>query len=155
MRKILIFLSTMIVGCCPCKKLSPQVNVADSVTTKVVYHTEKVIDSVLVEIPYISESITRRDTMSRLENDYAISEVVIEDEELFHSLATKPQKKAVQIVKEIEYRDSIVERVVEKEVVTVKEIDKPDTWLEKTQKGCFWIMLVCLILYLLWRKLFK
>ena len=155
MRKLFIFLSTMLVGCCTCKKLSPQVNVADSVATKIVYRTETVIDSVLVEIPHISERVTKRDTMSRLENDYAISEVVIEQDELFHSLATKPQKKVLQVKKEIEYRDSIVERVVEKEVVTIKEVDKPDTWFEKTQKGCFWIMTVCLILYLLWRKIFK
>lgn len=152
MRKILIFLSSLLVGCCHSKVTTPSVTATDSTMVKVVHRVEQVTDTVFVEIPKIVESVTKRDTMSLLENDYAISEVVIEGEELFHSLATKPQKKAVAVETKIEYRDSIVEKIIEKEIVNTIEVEKPDSWWEQTQKKGFWAMLTVFILLILWRK---
>ena len=152
MRKILIFLSSLLVGCCHSKVTTPSVTATDSTMVKVVHRVGQVTDTVFVEIPKIVESVTKRDTMSLLENDYAISEVVIESEELFHSLATKPQKKAVAVETKIEYRDSIVEKIIEKEIVNTIEVEKPDSWWEQTQKKGFWAMLTVFILLILWRK---
>lgn len=152
MRKILIFLSTLLVGCCHSKVTTPSVTATDSTMVKVVHRVEQVTDTVFVEIPKIVEKVSKRDTMSLLENDYAISEVVIEGDELFHSLATKPQKKAVAVETKIEYRDSIVEKIVEKEIVNTIEVEKPDSWWEQTQKKGFWAMLTVFILLILWRK---
>ena len=152
MRKILIFLSTLLVGCCHSKVTTPSVTATDSTMVKVVHRVEQVTDTVFVEIPKIVEKVSKRDTMSLLENDYAISEVVIEGDELFHSLATKPQKKAVAVETKIEYRDIIVEKIVEKEIVNTIEVEKPDSWWEQTQKKGFWAMLTVFILLILWRK---
>ena len=152
MRKILIFLSTLLVGCCHSKVTTPSVTATDSTMVKVVHRVEQVTDTVFVEIPKIVEKVSKRDTMSLLENDYAISKVVIEGNELFHSLATKPQKKAVAVETKIEYRDSIVEKIVEKEIVNTIEVEKPDSWWEQTQKKGFWAMLTVFILLILWRK---
>lgn len=149
MRKILIFLSTLLVGCCHSKVTTPSVTATDSTMVKVVHRVEQVTDTVFVEIPKIVEKVSKRDTMSRLENDYAISEVVIEGDELFHSLATKPQKKAVAVETKIEYRDSIVEKIVEKEIVNTIEVEKPDSWWEQTQKKGFNTMLIALALVIL------
>lgn len=148
MRKILIFLSTLLVGCCHSKVATPSVSTNDSTVVKVVHRVEHITDTVFVEIPKIVEKV-KRDTMSHLENEYAYSDAIVKGDNLYHTLATKPQKKAVAVETKIEYRDSIVEKIVEKEIVNTIEVEKPDTWWEQTQKKGFNTMLIALALVLL------
>jgi hypothetical protein len=148
MRKILIFLSTLLVGCCHSKVTTPSVTASDSTVVKVVHKVEHVTDTVYVEIPKIVEKV-KRDTMSHLENDYAYSDAIVKGDNLYHTLATKPQKKAVAVETKIEYRDSIVEKIVEKEIVNTIEVERPDTWWEQTQKKGFNAMLIALALVIL------
>ena len=107
-RLIYIFLLVpLMYGCAPCRHLST--NIKDSVRIEYRTRVEYVPDTVFVEIPQQSEKITTRDTTSHLENDYAQTDARINgDGTLFHSLATKPQKKPVPVERPIEYRDSIV-----------------------------------------------
>ena len=101
----------LLVGCCPCRKLSStdsQIRV-DSTNTE---YRERIIivpDTVFVEIPHQIAERTTEDSISHLENDYALSDARINtDGSLFHTLATKPQAKPVPTEQQIVYRDSVV-----------------------------------------------
>lgn len=152
MRNILLLLSALLVGCCHHSVVAPSVSSTDSTIVKVVQRVEQVTDTVYVEIPKIVEKV-KRDTMSHLENEYAYSDAVVRGGNLYHSLGTKPHKKAVVVMTEIEYRDSIVTEIIEKEVVNTIEIEKPDTWWEQTQKKGFNIMLIALAIIIILKRL--
>lgn len=140
----------MLVGCAPTKAVQSTI-VADTTSVKVVHHIEQVRDTVYVEIPQIIERNVTRDTVSHLENEYAKSDAIVDGEFLWHTLEMKPQEKAVEIIKDIEYRDTIIEKATIVEVE--KPIDKPDTWWEQTQKKGFWLMLSALFIFIIWRRI--
>lgn len=126
-------------ACCPCRHLGSSSR--DSLRVEVRVRTEYIRDTVLLEIPAQSERITTRDTTSHLENDYAASDARInEDGALFHSLATKPQRKPVAYDRPVEYRDSIVLR--DKAVRELVEVERKLTWWQQTQIRGFWVLLV-------------
>lgn len=150
MRKILIFLSTMLVGCCHHSVVAPSISSSDSTIVKVVKRVEQVTDTVYVEIPKIVEKV-KRDTMSHLENEYAYSDAVVRGGNLYHTLGTKPHKKAVVVNADIEHRDSIVEKIIE--VVNTIEVEKPDTWWEQTQKKGFNIILIAVAILIVLRRI--
>ena len=126
---------------------------------KVVYQKETVIeyrdttirDTAYFEVPVEVEKIVTRDTVSHLENSLAISDAMVTDGFLHHSLETKPQEIPVPVV--IHVRDTIRQeaQIIEKEV----EIEKPLSWWQKFQIGAFWWLLGAVVLLLLWtfRKL--
>lgn len=146
---IVILCALMLNGCAPCKHLST--NSKDSVRIEYRTRVEYVPDTVVVEIPAQSEKITTRDTSSHLENDYALTDARINgDGTLFHSLATKPQKKPVLVKRPIEYRDSIVyrDRAVEKIVSVEREL----SWWQKTQIKGFWVAVIIFIFFSLIRR---
>lgn len=143
-------LLVLITGCCQPKVL--QDSLYDSISVKTVCRTEIVNDTVYVEIPYISEKNVTKDTVSVIENDYARTEALIEDGFLYHSLETKPQQKPVKVEKVIEYRDSIIEKLVEKEKVVQHMVEKPDTLFEKIQKRTFWILCVGILVFVVLKR---
>lgn len=142
----------MLVGCSTTKAVQSTI-VADTTSVKIVHHIEKVRDTVYVEIPQIIERNVTRDTVSHLENEYAKSDAIVDGEFLWHTLEMKPQEKAVEIIKEIEYRDTTIYKEIIKEAERIIEVEKPETWLDKTQKITFWAMLTAFALYILWRRL--
>lgn len=142
----------MLVGCSTTKAVQSTI-VADTTSVKIVHHIEKVRDTVYVEIPQIIERNVTRDTVSHLENEYAKSDAIVDGEFLWHTLEMKPQEKAVEIIKEIEYRDTTIYKEIIKEAERIVEVEKPETWLDKTQKITFWAMLTAFALYILWRRL--
>ena len=150
MRTILfIIIAAAMSSCCTTRRLATSSK--DSVRVEIRTRTEYVHDTIIREIPAISEAITTRDTASHLENFYAKSDARINpDGTLFHSLATKPQKEPIPIEKPIQYRDSIVYRdKVEKEIV---EVERNLSWWEKTQMKGFWV-LVIIIAFVYRRKI--
>ena len=130
-----------------------------SCSPKVIYQKETVIeyrdttirDTAYFEVPVEVEKIVTRDTVSRLENSLAISDAMVTDGFLHHSLETKPQEIPVPVV--IHVRDTIRQeaQIIEKEV----EVEKPLSWWQKFQIGAFWWLLGAVVLLLLWtfRKL--
>lgn len=113
----------------------------DSVRVEIRTRTEYVRDTIIREIPAISEAVTTRDTVSHLENFYAQSDARINsDGTLFHSLATKPQKEPIPIDKPIQYRDSIVYR--DKVVKDIVQVERELSWWQKTQMKGFWVLLL-------------
>lgn len=136
-------------GCCPARLAVTQRS--DSVTTKIVERLEIVTDTVEVAIPYISESVATRDTMSHLENEYAVSDAMLSGGILHHSLETRPHLKRIELKRPILHRDSVIIRNSYREVTV--EVDKPDTWWGKTQKIGFWGMLALFLLQFFVRRI--
>jgi hypothetical protein len=97
----LLFLS---VACSTIKQVTPREQTTVEVRTNTVF----VPDTVYVQLPAVSQSAETLDTVSILENKYAVSEASVSGNVLKHSLEVKPVNEPVAIKKEIVYRDSVV-----------------------------------------------
>ena len=143
MKAILFFLLAAVMSaCCPCRHLATSTR--DSVRVETIIRTERIPDTVYVEVPVERERQTVRDTTSHLETSYAVSDARIEpDGALFHCLANKPQNRPVPTEKEIIYRDSIIYR--DRTDTKIVEVERKLSWWQQTQMKGFWILLVFLI----------
>lgn len=143
-----LLLCALLGSCKSQKKLINEKEQKDSVRVDVRYQTIIVPDTVYVEIPpHIAESTTA-DSTSHLENGYSTSDARINpDGTLFHKLATKPQKKPVEVYKKIEHRDSIV--YVEKSNTEtgqqIVEVERKLSWWEKTRIYGFYLLASMLV----------
>lgn len=117
----------VLAGCSGTRHLqTSEENRRDSVRTEVVTKTYFVTDTVFVEIPAQTAERTTRDSVSRLENDYATSEARINaDGTLYHDLLTKPQRIAREAEMPVERRDSIVYRDRYRTVTDTVEVERP------------------------------
>lgn len=135
--------ATMLNGCCPCSHLT--IGTRDSVRIETIVRTERVSDTVLIEVPAEVIRQTMRDTTSHLETSFAASDARINpDGSLFHSLENKVQKRPAAIEKEVVYRDSIVYRDYATE--NIIEVARPLTWWQQTQIRGFWILLAMFLI---------
>lgn len=134
-------------ACCPCRHLATSTR--DSVRVETIIRTERIPDTVYVEVPVERERQTVRDTTSHLETSYAVSDARIEpDGALFHSLENKPQNRPVPTEKEIVYRDSIIYR--DRLDTKIVEVERKLTWWQQTKMRGFWVLLG--VLALVFRK---
>ena len=132
------------VSCGPARHAS----VSDSTRVEVREVTRYIKDTVYLELPVITERIVTRDTSSRLENDYAVSEASVSGGYLSHSLATKPARTPVETEAREVVRDSIVfrDRLVEVPV----EVEKPLSRWQRTLIALGRTMLAMLCAAALW-----
>lgn len=132
------------VSCGPARHAS----VSDSTRATVREVTRYVKDTVYLELPAITERIVTRDTASRLENDYAVSEASVSGGYLSHSLATKPARTTVETEAREVVRDSIVfrDRLIEVPV----EVEKPLSRWQRTLLALGRTMLAMLCAAALW-----
>ena len=132
------------VSCGPARHAS----VSDSTRVTVREVTRYVKDTVYLELPVIAERIVTRDTSSRLENDYAVSEASVSGGYLSHSLATKPARTTVETEAREVVRDSIVfrDRLIEVPV----EVEKPLSRWQRTLLALGRTMLAMLCAAALW-----
>ena len=132
------------VSCGPARHAS----VSDSTRATVREVTRYVKDTVYLELPAITERIVTRDTASRLENDYAVSEASVSCGYLSHSLATKPARTPVETEAREVVRDSIVfrDRLIEVPV----EVEKPLSRWQRTLLALGRTMLAMLCAAALW-----
>jgi len=147
MRPFFIFISisvcavaTLLFAGCAAKRVITKDIQQDSVSVEVRESVVYITDTVEVEIPYIVERNVTLDTISYLENNYAISEAIIEGAYLTHTLATKPQLRRVQIKTPQLRRDSVVYRNFYRDVEV--EVERQLSFLQKTQISGFWLLLV-------------
>lgn len=135
----------ILVSCGNTRRLPEKTDSKDSVRVETVVRRELVTDTVYVEIPKEIVRQTVRDTSSRLETEYALSDARINtDGTLFHSLENKAGKRPETVKKEVVYKDSIAYRdrtVVKTETV---EVERELTWWQKTRMKGFWVLLVVL-----------
>lgn len=136
-------------SCSSTKNLASEKTSQDSTRVEVRTQTIYVTDTLLVEIPAQTAERTTADSVSHLENDYATSEARINsDGTLYHTLATKAQKKPVEFLKPVEHNDSIVYRYVTK-TETVKEtveVERNLSWWERTRIYGFYALLLLLLI---------
>ena len=132
------------VSCGPARHAS----VSDSTRVEVREVTRYIKDTVYLELPVITERIVTRDTSSRLENDYAVSEASVSGGYLSHSLATKPARTPVETEAREVVRDSIVFRDRLGEVPV--EVEKPLTRWQRTLIALGRPMLAMLCAAALW-----
>lgn len=138
---LLIILLAVLTACCPCRHLATSTR--DSVRVETVVRTERVPDTVLIEVPVERERQTVRDTTSHLETSFAVSEARIDpDGALFHSLENKPQNRPVPTEKEVIYRDSIIYR--DRTNTEIVEVERKLTWWQQTKMRGFWVLLAVL-----------
>lgn len=109
----------------------------DSVRIETKTETVIVHDTVTVEIPAQTAERTTPDSVSHLENDFAVSDARINpDGTLFHSLDTKPGKIDVPVDVPVEKTETTAERIreIEKPVPTPVpvEVERKLTWWEST-----------------------
>lgn len=132
------------VSCGPARHAS----VSDSTRVEVREVTRYVKDTMYLELPVITERIVTRDTSSRLENDYAVSEASVSGGYLSHSLATKPARTPVETEAREVVRDSIVfrDRLIEVPV----EVEKPLSRWQRTLLALGRTMLAMLCAAALW-----
>jgi len=139
MKNILfIIILAAMTACCPCRHLTTSTR--DSVRVETVVRTERIPDTVFVDVPAERERQTVRDTTSHLETSFAISDARINpDGALFHSLENKPQKRPVSTEKEVIYRDSIIyQNRTNTETI---EVERKLTWWQQTKMRGFWVLL--------------
>ena len=143
-------------GCCPCRHLTTEKNSQDSTRVEVRTQTILVPDTVYLEIPSQTVERTTRDSVSHLENDYAVSDARINaDGSLYHDLRTKVQKRAIETDKRVETRDSLIYR---DKVVNVKEtvsVPRELTTFQKIQIFGFWLLLVLVVFVVCLNRLLK
>ena len=146
---LLVIFSALCVACATVRQAAPAEHLRTETRVETVFET----DTIQVEIPQIVEKIITKDTISILENDYAISEACVSEGLLSHSLETKPVQHPVQIQKEIVYRDSIV--FCDRTIIETVEVEKTLTgWQNFKMKtggfalGLLVIAIVCLVLYI-------
>lgn len=146
MKRILcIILLVGMSACCPCRHLTKFTR--DSVRIETIVRTERIPDTVFVEVPAERERQTVRDTVSRLETSFAVSDARIEpDGALFHSLENKPKIRPVPTEKEVVFRDSIVYR--DRTNTEIIEVERRLTWWQQTQMRGFWVLLAVLTVLL-------
>ena len=134
---IYIALGLLLAGCRTPRETRERVRVDIRTETKYV------TDTLFVEIPSQVAERETRDSVSRLENDYAVSEArVTADGLLAHWLRTKPQQKAVEYLRPVEWRDSVV--YVDRARTETVEVAKPLTWWQKTRIYGFYAALLLL-----------
>lgn len=143
MKRILcIILLVGMTACCPCRHLTTSTR--DSVRVETVVRTERVPDTVFIEVPVERERQTVRDTTSHLETSFAISDARINpDGALFHSLENKPQNRPVPTEKEVIYQDKIMYR--DRTKIEIVEVERNLTWWQQTKMRGFWILLAVVV----------
>lgn len=147
--------TTLISGCCTQQKLGTSSLTERSGEIRVETYIEYRIDTMYIDIPSQMAEKTTRDSISYLENDYAISEARINiDGSLFHSLNTKSQKKAIEFQKPIERKDSIRTEYIYTNTEIPIEVERELTFWEATCIRLFpWsVALLVLTIGLYFRK---
>ena len=131
-------------SCGVCRR-QPTITVRDSIRTEVKEVTTYIHDTVEVTLPKETEKVVTRDTSSRLENTFSISNASIDKTGfLHHSLISKGSPLAVPVDVPMRRKDSIVYVDKVKEVRVPVMTEKPLTWWQQTRLRGFWILLAIL-----------
>ena len=125
------------------------VEARDSVRVEERVREIKVTDTLFVEVPMQKESTTVRDSMSHLENDYAISDArIMADGSLYHSLETKPRTDTLTQELSVQAKDSIIYR--EKVIPKIYPVEKELNWFVRMRIWLGNIMLVLISGAVIW-----
>ena len=125
------------------------VEARDSVRVEERVREIKVTDTLFVAVPMQKESTTVRDSMSHLENDYAVSDArIMIDGSLYHSLETKPRTDTLTQELSVQAKDSIIYR--EKVVPKIYPVEKELNWFVRMRIWLGNVMLVLISGTVIW-----
>lgn len=147
---LVMIVLVLLTGCCH-QRPAPIESKRDSTAIHVQYRIVWRKGLVDFPIPDIRKEVTTQDTTSFLENDFSESTASVSGGVLTHSLNTKPREIQVEVDVPHERRDSTI--YVYQDIVKIKEVEKPLSWWQQTQINGFWLMLIAITLFILWRKL--
>lgn len=143
---ILSLIAFLLCSCGTGRRVAPTVESADSVRTEVRTETVYRDSIVYVTLPEQSAERETRDSSSRLETDYAVSEARVDrDGVLHHSLRNKPLPVPQTIRVPTERRDSVVYRNRWYKV-TVPVERELSPW-QKWQMRGFWVLVSAVVVY--------
>ena len=133
----------------------------DNTKTEVKTVIETVHDTAIVELPVYVERVATMDTVSRLENKFAVSEARVSGGVLQHTLETKAVKLPVPVESKIVYKDSLVYR--DRVQTRTVEVERPLTGWQRAKLRvggiCFFVIIIYgiyLILHFIYKpNLFK
>lgn len=144
----------LLVGCKTVSYMPVTRQVHDSVRIVVRNEIIYVKDTAYIEIPAQKAERITKDTISNLENDYAVSCAwVTSDGMLHHTLETKPQTKPYVFDKPIIRNDSTYKESSHSDntqTVTV-EVERKLTWWQRTQIYGFWVLMALVSIGLIWK----
>lgn len=130
---IVFIILFMVVGCSP--------KIVERVETKIEYRDRVVHDTATFEVPVEVEKIVTRDTVSRLENNWAKSDAIVSDGFLHHSLESKP--KVVKIPVEVTVRDTVWKEATAK-IEYVKVPAELSWWQTFKIRMFWWLFSICI-----------
>ena len=133
-----VTLTLALTGCGICKKVQPPV-IEHSDSTTVIIHNHVIHDSIPYEVVKEVEKIVTRDTASHLENRFGISDAIVSNGLLFHSLETKPQ--TIKVPVDIEVSDTTKTKTTTETIYKDKIVEKELTWWQKARINAFWWLL--------------
>lgn len=142
MRNALILLAVLLLASCGTARQTLSTETRDSTRVDVRAEYIERIDTVYVDIPRQVEKLVTRDTVSHLENDYAVSDASVDSSGfLHHSLATKRQSLPVPVKSTVERKDSIIFR--DKEVYVDKPVyvERQMTAWQQIRLKSWWLLL--------------
>ena len=144
----LVLFSALCVACSVSRQAAP----SEKLTTETRIETVFQIDTAFLEVPRIVEKIVTADTVSVLENDYAMSSASVSDGLLSHSLETKPVQQPVEVQTKIVYRDSIIfrDRVVTETIEVEKDLTKWHSFKMRTGGITLTILLLLALMVIGW-----
>ena len=144
----LVLFSALCVACSVSRQAAP----SEKLTTETRIETVFQIDTAFLEVPRIVEKIVTADTVSVLENDYAMSSASVSDGLLSHSLETKPVQQPVEVQTKIVYRDSIIfrDRVVTETIEVEKDLTKWQSFKMRTGGITLTILLLLALMVIGW-----
>lgn len=156
MRKliIIVFIASLLASCGSSRHAATSMETRDSTMVEVRTELVERIDTVYVELPRQVERVVTRDTSSRLENDYAVSEASIEAGFLYHSLETKITKIPLPVKNTQERRDcsSYMSKSEHKKEIEFVSVEKPLTAWQKFRLNGFWILVAIIVGYVAWKN---
>lgn len=147
-KAVIVGMMFLLGGCCTCRKAVTTNTQHDSVRVEYRERVTYVPDTVYLEIPKQTAERTTTDSVSHLENEFAISDARITAEGLlYHDLRTKPQEKAFEINKKVVTQDSLVYR--DRQITVTKTVSVPRklSKFEKAQMFGFWVLAAIVIIF--------
>jgi len=143
--RLFLLALTVMPGIASCGIFKPKTVVEYRDSIRVEYRDRVVHDTATFEIVREVEKVVTKDTASRLENSYAVSDALVSDGLLYHSLETKPQT----IIKPVEVHvtDTLI---VEKESQVIHdtvEVEKKLSAWQSFRIGAFWWLVLAVILF--------
>lgn len=142
---ILIGILSILATSC-CRKAYP-VKEVEKVVTKTEYIEKIRIDTVMVELPQESKEIITKDTISHLTISGSISDAMVSQGLLYHSLKTDPNYKPkviIQIKEVIKTKDSLI--YVDKEVAIKMPLTKYESRMINLG-WCFIGLVLCILIF--------